>query len=311
MKILVTGAQGFVGRYLTAELLRAGHEVVLTGVTKETVDIYGYGSQPVLKMDITDPQECGRILENHVPDAVIHLAGIAKTTGQKTALLDAVNIRGPENVVRALSKLPPSTKDLPRIFLFISSAFVYGDGVHHGTLACTPTTPAQPRGEYGKGKLAAESIIRKFDASNLLVYVARPFNHIGTGQEATFVVPALVSRIRTAAPNSAIETGNLNVLRDFTDVRDVVRAYRLIVERRPSERVFVIGSGKAVTIQSVFDHLNSLSRKGLSQSLAPHLQRDESTAAIISDSAAAQSTLGWKAEISLAQSLEDIWNGSS
>ena len=308
MKILVTGAPGFVGRHLTAELLRAGHEVVLTGVTKESVDIYGFGTRSVLKMDITDPQECGRILENHLPDAVVHLAGIAKTTGQKTALLDAVNIHGPENVVRALSKLPPSTKDLPRTFLFISSAFVYGEGVLQGTLACTPTTPTQPRGDYGKGKLAAENIIRKFDTTNLLVYVARPFNHIGIGQEDSFVVPALASRIRNAAPNSAIETGNLNVLRDFTDVRDVVRAYRLIVERRPSERVFVIGSGKAVTIQSVFDCLNKLSKKSLAQSLAPHLQRNESTAAIIADCESAQSTLGWKPEISLSQSLEEIWN---
>jgi GDP-4-dehydro-6-deoxy-D-mannose reductase len=308
LKILVTGAPGFVGRHLTAELLRSGHEVVLTGVTRETVDIYGFGPRPVQKMDITDPAECRRILEECRPDAVIHLAGIAKTTEQNNSLLDAVNIHGPENVVRALSMLEPTASDQPRTFLFISSAFVYGEGFTQGTLLCSPSTPESPRGTYGQGKLAAEKLVREFDQASVQVYIARPFNHIGVGQETSFVVPALTLRIHDAKPGSVIETGNMNALRDFTDVRDVVRAYRLIVERRPTERVFVIGTGRAASIQTVFDLLNQLSGKSLRQSVADHLKRAESTAALIADHSLARETLGWHPEISLEQSIKDIWN---
>jgi GDP-4-dehydro-6-deoxy-D-mannose reductase len=310
LKILVTGAPGFVGRHLTAELLRAGHEVVLTGVTKEAVSIYEYGSLPVLKMDITDPAECLRVLGQCAPEAVIHLAGIAKTTEQNSSLLDSVNIHGPENVVRAfssVSNVSDVSSSQPRVFLFISSAFVYGDGVSQGSLSCSQTTPESPRGSYGVGKLAAERLVRQFDRSDFRVYIARPFNHIGVGQEASFVVPALAQRIRDAKPGATIETGNMNALRDFTDVRDVVRAYRLIIERKPPERVFVIGRGQAVTIQSVFELLNRLSGKSLLQEVASHLKRAEGTAALIADSSLAQEALGWTPEITLEQSIKDIW----
>ena len=310
MKLIVTGAPGFVGRHMAAEVLRAGHEVILTGVVEGAVDVWGYGSRHVVKMDISDEIECNKVVALHDPDAVIHLAGIAQTTGQSIELLNLVNVKGAENVVRSLANLPAKVGLDPRIFLFVSSAFVYGEGLHDGTYFFKESSELKPRGLYGASKLAGEIAVNKYQSSRMLVYVARPFNHIGPGQEETFVVPALAARIRKASDGGTIETGNLNSSRDFTDVRDVVRAYRLIIEKRPQDCTFVIGSARSVTVQSVFDFLVRCSGKSLRQTVSEHLKRSEGTAAFIADIASIKNALGWLPEISIEQSIRDVWDES-
>jgi GDP-4-dehydro-6-deoxy-D-mannose reductase len=237
MKVLITGAPGFVGRHMAAELLRSGHEVYLTGVADESVEIYGFGKKSVVKMDITSPAECNTVIKSVGPDTVIHLAGLAQTVGHNTSAFRAVNITGAGHVAEALKHLSNAN---PKTFLFVSSAFVYGGDASSGTFYCGESARTSPRGAYGESKLEAENLVRSLEDKNFHVYVARPFNHIGPGQDLSFVVPGLATKIKNAAAESTIETGNLTSLRDFTDVRDVVRAYRLIIEKGPGEKTFVI-----------------------------------------------------------------------
>jgi nucleoside-diphosphate-sugar epimerase len=308
MIILVTGAAGFVGRHLTAELLRAGHEVILTDYHDTNVEIFGFGRKPVQKMDICNRGECEKVVQRTGPAAIVHLAGLAQTVGMSPERLHSSNVLGAKNVAEALSNAGPIESGRPRIFLFISSAFVYGGDKESGTHIFHESTPVAPRGDYGKSKLDAETSLQKLDGKSLSVYIARPFNHIGPGQGVSFVVPSLVMRIKEATQGSTIATGNLNSIRDFTDVRDVVRSYRLIIEVHPSQRLFVIGSGKPSTIQSVYELLVRLSGKSLQHEIADHLKRDEGTAALLSDSSLADRVLGWKPLIPLEQSIQDIWH---
>jgi GDP-4-dehydro-6-deoxy-D-mannose reductase len=308
MRIMVTGAAGFVGRHLTAELLHADHEVILTDYRDTSIEIAGFGSIAVQKMDISNRDECEKIILSESPAAIIHLAGLAQTVGQSQERLHSVNVLGAVNVAEALSNAGLIKGNEARQFLFVSSAFVYGGDKESGTHIFHESTPVSPRGDYGKSKLDAETSLQKLDGKSLSVYIARPFNHIGPGQGVSFVVPSLVMRIKEASQGSTIATGNLNSIRDFTDVRDVVRAYRLIIEVHPSQRLFVIGSGKPATIQSVYELLVRLSGKSLQHEIADHLKRDEGTAALLSDSSLADRVLGWKPLIPLEQSIQDIWH---
>lgn len=305
MKILITGAPGFVGRHLAADLLRGGHDVCLTGISNETIEIPGFKKNSVLKMDITSPDDCFRVVNSACPDAVVHLAGLAQTVGHTSAAFEAVNITGAGHVAEALKQL---SKDNPKLFLFVSSAYVYGGDAPSGTFPCAEATRTSPRGTYGESKLAAEKLVMSLAGNGLDVYVVRPFNHIGPGQELSFVVPGIATKIKNASSGAAIETGNMNSLRDFTDVRDVVRAYRLILEKRPKEKTFVIGSGKPVAIQKIFDFFNESSGKNVNPTVTEHLKRVESTAAIVADITLAKNVLGWAPEIKLEQSLRDVWN---
>ncbi len=303
MKILVTGAEGFVGRHMVAELLANKHEILATSI--EAGDLQTPHGRVVLKrLDVTDQSACIDAVEQFNPDALIHLAGLAHTkeTEKNLPLLFNVNVAGVSNVAHALRSIPtPKTRAL----LFASSAFVYGADLTTGTLQCNENTPLAPRGSYGHSKLAAESVARLYESPELQVYIVRPFNHIGPGQHPSFVVAGFAQRILSAKDGSTIETGKLNSKRDFTDVRDIVRGYRLIIEKRPAARTFVLGSGKSYPIQTVFDELCRLANKRLSTTVRADLMRSGDEADIIADAKLARAVLGWVPEMPLSKSLAD------
>jgi GDP-4-dehydro-6-deoxy-D-mannose reductase len=184
---------------------------------------------------------------------------------------------------------------------------VFGGDKTTGRHSYCEQDPTFPRGEYGLSKLAAEAAAQMFDSENFRVYRARPFNHIGPGQDPSFVVPGFARRIAACEPGGTIETGNLSAKRDFCDVRDVTRGYRLIIEKQPAERCFVFGSGKSVTIQSVFDELVAVAGKKVRAQPTANLVRKNDEAEILANSALAERVLGWLPEIKLGQSLADVW----
>ena len=304
MKVLITGASGFVGRHMAAELLRAGHEIVLTGVEDCETAVYGYGTMPVGKLDITNPDECLQVMQDVMPDAVVHLAGIAQTVGHTPEAFEAINVIGARQTAEAYKRI----KSTKKIFLFVGSAYVYGGDIKQNTLTCDESTKVVPRGPYGESKLRAEKEVLALSGEGLDVYVARPFNHIGPGQDLSFVVPGLAKKVNAAAPGSQVETGNLNALRDFTDVRDVVRAYRLILEKKPDEKIFVIGSGRPTVIKDIFEFFAKISGKNISSYVSNSLRREESSGAILANAGLARRILGWVPEITLHQSLRDVWH---
>jgi GDP-4-dehydro-6-deoxy-D-mannose reductase len=309
MKILVTGAEGFVGRHMVSELLAHKHEVLATAIESGSLETL-HGRVALNRLDVTDQSACIELVQRFNPDATIHLAGLAHTkeTEKNLPLLFNVNVASVSNIADALRSTPTTG---PRALLFASSAFVYGAYLKTGTLQCNENTPLAPRGSYGYSKLAAESVARLYESPELQVYIVRPFNHIGPGQHPSFVVAGFAQRILSAKDGSTIETGNLNSKRDFTDVRDIVRGYRLIVEKRPAARTFVLGSGNSYPIQTVFDELCRLANKRLTTTVRADLMRSGDEADITADAKLAGDVLGWVPEIPLSKSLTDALLASS
>lgn len=307
MKILVTGATGFAGQHLVSELTHHGHEVFGTIMPGDPKPADGKQLRFVI-LDITDLAQCRDVAKSYTPDACIHLAGLAHTadTEKTPEKLLEVNVTGTANVAKAMSDV--SSASNPKRLLVISSSFVYGHQPGDpATLLCHESTATSPRGLYGKSKLSAEAAARDFESKSLSVYVARPFNHIGPGQHASFVIPGFVRRILDAANGGSVDVGNLESLRDFSDVRDVVRGYRLIMEIGPSERTFVFGSGRAVKIRDIFDVLCKIAGK----QITPHIRQDwiraNDDGALIADFTLARRVVGWEPLISLETSLSDIY----
>lgn len=303
MRVLITGATGFVGSHLCTELLSHDHEVwgTFLGLPPSKRLLPPDRAFP---LDITDQLETHRLITNIKPDCVIHLAGITTTQHEAdhARKLFDINVAGTVNVAAALQKL-----NMPTSLLLVSSAFVYGGRDLHGAFRYSELSPTYPRGRYGASKLAAEASARVFAGESFRVFVARPFNHIGPGQDQTFVVPGLAKKIRSAKPGEVIETGNLLARRDFTDVRDVVRGYRMIVEQQPAEECFVFGSGVSQPISAVFDQFAKLAGKDVRSCLSDHLMRANDDADYVADFSVARRVLGWLPKFSFEESLKDVW----
>lgn len=306
MKILVTGAAGFVGKHLIPELLNHGHTVIGTTYGNEVLPL-SHENLAACALDICDADACIEVVRTHNPDACIHLAGLAHTaeTQENLQALFATNVAAVANISRALAS--SSSVEKRKSLLVVSSSFVYGaESAGYKNGQCDEKTPLAPRGAYGFSKLSAEATARMFESTSFAVYIARPFNHIGPGQHPSFVVPGFASKILSASDGDSVTVGNLEATRDFTDVRDIVRGYRLLIEKAPRERVFVFGSGKKVKIRSLFDDLCSICSKSLKTVTAPDTRRIDDNIELFADSSLLRQTIGWEPQISLSQSLRDI-----
>lgn len=297
MKILVTGASGFVGRYLCHELVEHGHEVI--GLGQE-------GHHQEVTCDITDAPCLEKVLGSVKPDAVIHLAGIAVTQIREQDLdsLYRINVEGTFNLCRAFHKAGGG------FLLYVSSGLVYGHGGKEG--AFSEGDPIAPPHAYAASKVAAEQVVSMYRSlGTLTATIARPFNHIGAHQSTQFVVPALAERIAKADSGTEVRVGNLETFRDFTDVRDIVQAYRLIVEQRPEESLFVLGSGQATRIGDIFDYFVKRSGKTLTIRSDASLSGKADPGCLRADPRLAKKILGWEAKYPLSESLEEIYRSFS
>ena len=213
-KILVTGADGFTGRYLAAELQRAGYEV--HGLVHKPVAL---GKVPGVRAlhvaDLSDAARLAAVVNEVQPDKVAHLAAIAFVAHGDIEAIYRTNLVGTRHLLEALAQ---SNAPLDAVLL-ASSANVYGNSVG-GVL--DENTPPAPANDYAVSKLAMEYAARLY-AGRLPLIMARPFNYTGVGQAESFLIPKIVNHVRRRAP--LIELGNLDVARDFSDVRAVADAY--------------------------------------------------------------------------------------
>lgn len=301
MRVLVSGASGFVASYLVPELKRAGHEVLLTAPHHDVIDIAGT-KYPCLPCDLRQSSAVHEMIKKCGPDAIVHLGAISHVAKaeQNRDLLSEVNIVGTHNLCAAASRALPET-----IFLYASTSLVYGSQATGGP--CSEKTPPAPEGAYAHSKLAAESVVHTFESAAFKAYCVRPFNHIGPGQSSDFVCTAFARRVYDAAASSSIPVGNLGALRDFSDVRDVVRAYRLILEKKPSSSLFVLGSGQLVSIRSVLDYFVKISEKRIEVVVDPSLLRPFDQKASYADASLAAKELGWQPRVDLETTLRDIY----
>lgn len=300
MRALVIGAGGFVGGHLVDHLRAHGDEVVATTNVSASV------SSPfkVLPLDITDAGAVGEVLQSVKPDVVYHLAGIAfvpeaEVNFEKTL---TVNVAGTANVARHSQVLSPSPS-----FLFVSSAEVYGQ-VLPNELPVSEANEARPANNYSLSKRMAELVVERYGRQGLRFSIARPFNHIGPGQDSRFVASNFalqLARVARGLTPPVLEVGNLEARRDFSDVRDIVRAYRLIATGQ--QGTYNLGSGRSHSIQEVLDTLVEISGCKVEIRHDPQRMRGPEVAELFGGIDKVSRVCGWKPEFPLRRSLEDTY----
>lgn len=316
--VIVTGGAGFVGRHLVTELAEhwRGARIIVWDKKLEGLPSHVEG----VAVDITQPETYRQSLQKVQPDWVVHLAAIAAVPValQNPALVREINVHGTQRLLEAVRKVSSNTK-----VFFVSTADIYGVSKHTQSgrpIPELPLTEAAPKNPYAQSKYDAERIIED-SFSNQVVRV-RPFPHIGPGQGLGFVTADFASQIAAIEASlpaaclpdgqgqagkqlPVIKVGNLEAKRDFTDVRDVVRAYRLLLEGNYLGEVFHVASGRAVAIQSMLDMLLSLSNSSITVQQDPSRLRPSDNPVIVGDTTKLKKATGWMPRIPLEQSLRD------
>lgn len=311
MKVLVTGADGFVGRHLVRHLLHHGNEVAAAcrpGGPVVDWDARRTGGITVtlLPLEITSDDSVRRALE-WLPDAIVHLAAVA--SGREARLNPGAawetNAAGTARLAAAAATLRESGRADP-LLLLVSSGEVYGPG------PATPrveTDPLQPVSPYAASKVGAEAAaLETWRRTGVRVLVARPFPHTGAGQAAQYVVPAFVARLRAARDSGAatVPTGNLTPVRDLLDVRDVVAAYRLLLAAGAPGESYNVGRGSGVALGELFSRLAALVGTAATPSPDPALVRSSDLPHLVGDSTKLRRATGWAPAISLERTLQEL-----
>ena len=261
MKIVVTGAGGFVGGWLVPQLMKHGHTVSALGIG--TSEILEHLSVPVHEVDILDVEAVRDCLSSETPDAVIHLAAISNVpvSWAKPQETIAVNVEGTVNVLSALAEVNPNA-----CFLNIGSSDEYGLTAKEGK-PLTEDMPCRPQNPYSISKLCAEQMVIQIGKKNgVRVVSTRSFNHFGPGQAKGFVVSDFASQIAAIERDEkepVLHVGDLNAWRDFSYVGDVVAAYVALVESETAEGVYNVCSGEAIQVKDMLRRLLSMSRASI------------------------------------------------
>jgi GDP-4-dehydro-6-deoxy-D-mannose reductase len=301
MRSLVIGAGGFVGRYLVRHLIDEGDEVIGTLHGENRGDLLC----ETVSVDVTDATRIGEILLTAKPEVVYLLAGIAFVPEAESDLEKTlrVNVAGAANVARQCRLLGSN----PRL-LFVSSAEVYGH-VRSEELPVSEENPLRPANNYSLSKRMAELVVERYARQGgVRVAVARPFNHIGPGQDPRFVASNFalqLARVAHGLTPGVLEVGNLEAKRDFSDVRDIVRAYRILA--RDHEGVFNLGSGRSYSIRELLELLIEISGCQVSIRQDPSRTRGPEVAELYGSNKRVEAACGWTPGISLRQSLEDTY----
>ena len=289
VRALITGGQGFVGGHLARHLRDAGD--VVTVADRE--------------VDVTDRAALSTAMASSRPEVIYHLAAMTSVaeSWKRPAEYTRVNVLGTAHLLDAAHEVAPEAR-----VVLVSSAEVYGI-VREEDLPLSESFATAPANPYSTSKLEAELVAREAVRTRQQgVVIARPFNHIGPGQSPTFVVPALVRRMLDATAQGLhfIMVGDLSTRRDFSDVRDVVRAYRLLAEwGRPGE-AYNVASGHDVALSDVAEEIRKRINPNLEMLVDPELLRPVEVPVSRGSFAKLHDATGWEPTISLAQSLDDV-----
>ena len=290
MKAVVTGSHGFVGPHLIAHLTSCGDHVA--------------PADRSMGVDIRDPRSIGAVLAREEPEVVYHLAGMADVgaSWDDPAATFEVNANG------TLHTLAAARAAGVRRVLVVSSADVYGI-VDSDALPIDEDQPLRPVSPYGVSKAAAELLaLQAWTGHGLETIRVRSFNHIGPGQSPKFVAAALASRVAQAEHDgsSSVSVGNLTPRRDFTDVRDVVRAYRAAMVDGEAGEVYNVASGRDVSIEHLARSLLDRAVAPLELDIDPALQRPVDNPISVGDASRLHAATGWTPDIPLDQTLSEL-----
>ena len=304
MKVLVTGAGGFVGEYLVKLLKAHNHDIVAIGINNGT--FLKELSIPTHVVNILDYPVLRETMQNVVPDAVIHLAAVSNVpiSWNKPGLTIDVNIHGTVNVLQALYEVNPKAK-----FLNIGSSDEYGLTAKCGK-PLTEDMPCQPQNPYSISKYCTEQMVLQLGKKyGMNVISTRSFNHFGPGQAKGFVVSDFASQIKAIEAGEqepVIRVGDLSAARDFTFVSDVVEAYVSLIEKDMESGVYNVCSGKAMTVQEILDMMLHLSSKEIKVEIDEGKFRPSEVPFFVGCADKLSNATGWKVSTDIVDGLKNI-----
>jgi nucleoside-diphosphate-sugar epimerase len=286
-RALITGLHGFTGQYVAAELRAAGYHVLGTALRADPAN------PDLIAIDLRDRDAVLAMVRTVQPDVVVHLAGIAFPAHQNVEQIYTVNLVATRHLLEALAALERK----PSCVLLASSANIYGNAAVE---VIDETVPPAPANDYAVSKLAMEYMARLF-VDKLPIVLARPFNYTGVGQDELFLLPKIVGHFRRRAPQ--IELGNLNIARDFSDVRMVANAYRRLVAAAPAGEVFNVCSSAASSLQDVIRMMEDIAGYRIDVRVNPAFVRANDVLRLTGSHAKLERAIGPLAVVPLADTL--------
>lgn len=296
MKVLVTGANGFVGPHLVQAMLEAGHSVIATGSNGKSDLPEGI---TLTSLDLTDSAQVATLDFREI-DGVVHLAGLAAVGPSFDAPMRYLQVNGGIEVNLFEAAAAQSAK--PR-FVIISSGSLYDPAA---PLPLTEKSAIKCASPYSVSKLLQEQLASYYGIRGFEYVIARPFNHIGPGQNEGFLVPDLARQVAEAekSGSNTIGVGNLSAKRDYTDVRDIVQAYIALLERGKNGEIYNICSGRSVSGDDILAGLLKHAKGAdLKPEVDPAKVRPVDAPEIYGDYSKLQHDTGWEPKISLDQTL--------
>ena len=300
-RVLVFGAGGFVGRYLAEELKAHGYSVHGSDVVKnENAALY----ESFTVCDLLDADSVRGLVAAVSPAQIVNLAAISSVglswkIPQKTM---EVNVNGGLNILEAAREVCPQARIL---FIGSSEEYVVTDQ------PIREDTPLNANNPYGISKLAIERFSEIYRRRyGMKIFHVRAFNHTGIGQRNTFVIPSWceqVARISGSGAPGVMKVGNTDVIRDLSDVRDIVRAYRLVLESDDCGIVYNIGSGKGTALRDILSCLQSLSKQPITVEQDPQLFRPADNPVIVCDHSLITQKLGWEPAYDITETVKELF----
>jgi len=312
VRILITGVTGFVGTWLARSLLEENGDAVVWGMARWDSDRSAVGSLPGLRLvsgDLTDGPSLLRVLQESRPDVVYHLAAastVASSWSTPARILE-VNVVGQANLFEAIRAL-----ELSPVVVVPCSAEAYGR-VDPSRCPLTEEEPFRPVSPYAVSKAAQDLMAYQLHASRgLPVIRMRPFNHTGPGRPDRFVASSFarqLAEMEAGLRPPELHVGNLDAIRDFTDVRDVVRAYRLAAERCTPGGAYNVCSGRPVAVREILEILVSLSTVEPHVMVDPERMRPADIPELWGSAERLHRATGWAPSIPLERTLGDLLEG--
>lgn len=305
MKYLITGIEGFVGGYLFDELKGEGNEIFGTYFADDLIDAAVLDGCSLYKADVTNKAQLERIINEIQPDVLFHLAAqsSAYVSWKNPQLTMNINIIGLVNLLEVLKDSEKKCR-----LVLIGSSEEYGI-VKEEENPISEQQPLRPGNPYSVSKITCEELAKLYvSAYNMDIVMTRSFNHIGNRQSKIFVMPDFASRVAKISKGemeSVMLVGNLEAKRDFSDVRDVVSAYRVIAEKGQSGEVYNVGSGKSNSIKHYLEYMISKEDIEVKIEQDPDRMRPSDNPVIVCDNTKLKK-LGWKPKFDIYNTIDNM-----
>lgn len=300
-KVLIIGIDGFVGGYLANEFSDNGYSVSGTTIGNTANIVRRYN---IYRLDILNIKDVENIICEISPDVIVNLAAIS-SVGESWSVPQAtmqVNLIGALNILETIKN---HSLNIKLLFIGSSEEYIASNEPINEEVLLNSNNP------YGISKIALEEMVRLYrDRYGMTIYYVRAFNHTGIGQRDTFVLPSFckqVAKIKYSGLKETMKVGNISVKRDFSHVKDVVRAYRLIIEKGDSNEIYNVGSGKAYSLKELLEYVIHLSEESIKYEVDKSRFRPTDHIYMCCDNSKITSELNWTADYTVFDALAEMY----